>query len=61
MPAHGDTLTMLKLVASALLIILGLVMVWLGLRAGIQAPVVTGLGFFVIAVVFAVDGLKARR
>lgn len=52
---------MLKLTASALLVILGLTMVYLGQRAGIQAPVVTGLGFFVIAAVFAVDGWRAKK
>ncbi len=46
---------MLKKIAAAILVLLGIVMVALGLRAGIEAPIVTGVGFFVIAAVFAVD------
>lgn len=46
---------MLKKIAAALLLVLGIAMVFIGIRAGIEAPVVTGVGFFVIAAVFALD------
>lgn len=51
---------MLKLIAGVVLVLLGIVMIFLGQRAGILAPSVTGLGFFVIAAVFISDGLSAR-
>jgi drug/metabolite transporter (DMT)-like permease len=51
---------MIKLIAGLLLIILGIVMIALGMRAGILPPSVTGLGFFVIAAVFLGDGIAAR-
>ena len=37
---------MVKKIAALVLILLGVVMVYLGLQAGIQAPLVTGVGFF---------------
>lgn len=46
---------MIKTIAAIVLIILGLVMIYLGQRAGILAPTVTGLGFFVIAAVYLLD------
>lgn len=42
----------IKLIAAVVLIVLGLVMIFLGQRAGILPPTVTGLGFFAIAAVF---------
>ncbi len=47
---------MIKTIAAVLLVLLGGYMIFLGQRAGIQAPMVTGLGFFVIAGVFFADG-----
>jgi len=44
-----------KKLAAAALFLLGAVMIFLGLRAGILAPSVTGIGFFVIAGVFLLD------
>lgn len=44
-----------KKLAAAALFILGAVMIFLGQRAGILAPTVTGVGFFVIAGVFLLD------
>lgn len=41
--------------AAILLYALGVVMVYLGFRAGIWPPTVTGIGFFVIATVFYLD------
>ena len=46
---------MIKKLAVAVLVLLGAVMIFLGLRAGILAPSVTGVGFFVIAAVFLSD------
>jgi hypothetical protein len=46
---------MIKKIAAAVLVLLGVAMVFIGVRAGIAAPVVTGVGFFVIAVVFGID------
>ena len=46
---------MMKKIAAGALVLLGIVMVFLGMRAGIEAPIVTGIGFFVIAAVFALD------
>jgi hypothetical protein len=48
---------MIKKIAAAVLVVLGIAMVFIGVRVGIEAPVVTGVGFFVIAAVF---GLEAR-
>jgi len=48
---------MIKIAAAVLLILLGGYMIFLGQQAGIRAPVVTGLGFFVIAAVFLAEGL----
>lgn len=42
----------LKKLAAAALCILGAAMVFLGLRAGILPPTITGIGFFIIAGVF---------
>jgi hypothetical protein len=47
---------MIKKIASAMLVLLGIAMCFIGVRAGIEAPVVTGVGFFVIAAVFWLDG-----
>jgi len=47
-----------KLSAAVLLVALGIVMIFLGLRANILAPSVTGIAFFVIATVFAFDSRK---
>ncbi|MEQ8408761.1 MAG: hypothetical protein RKH07_10840 [Gammaproteobacteria bacterium] len=49
------TKRIVKKMAAVALGLLGVVMIFLGLRAGILAPSVTGLGFFVIAAVFALD------
>ncbi|WP_456404690.1 hypothetical protein [Thiolapillus sp.] len=46
------------LLCSILLIILGIVMVALGLKAGILPPTVTGIGFFVTAVALMAAGKK---
>jgi len=46
---------MLKKFAGALMILLGIVMIYLGTNAGILPPTVTGLGFFVVALVFLLD------
>jgi uncharacterized membrane protein YbaN (DUF454 family) len=46
---------MIKKIAAGVLLVLGFAMVFLGVRAGIEAPVVTGVGFFVIAAVFGFD------
>ena len=46
---------MIKKIAAGVLALLGIVMVFLGMRAGIEAPIVTGIGFFVTAAVFALD------
>lgn len=51
---------MIKLIAGLLLIVLGIVMIALGMRAGILAPSITGLGFFVIAAVFISEAIAAR-
>jgi len=48
---------MIKKIAAVVLVLLGFAMVFIGIRAGIEAPVVTGVGFFVIAAVF---GLESR-
>ena len=45
----------IKKVAAVSLILLGAVMIYLGTRAGILPPTVTGIGFFVIAAVFLFD------
>jgi hypothetical protein len=50
---------MMKKVAAGSLILLAAVMIFLGVRAGIEAPVVTGLGFLVIAAVFWADSARA--
>lgn len=42
----------LKKIAGVALVILGGLMIFLGQRAGILAPSVTGIGFFIIAAVF---------
>ena len=42
----------LKILAAVTLLVLGAVMIFLGVRAGILPPTVTGIGFFVIAAVF---------
>lgn len=52
---------MLKIVAGLLLILLGATMIFLGQQASILAPIVTGVGFFVIAAVFLLDGVRQRR
>lgn len=52
---------MLKTIAGLLLILLGVTMIFLGQQAGILAPTVTGIGFFVIAAVFLLDGARQRR
>lgn len=44
-----------KKLAAAALFLLGGFMIFLGLRAEILAPSVTGIGFFVIAGVFLLD------
>lgn len=46
---------MVKKIAAAVLVLLGIAMVFIGVRAGIEAPVVTGIGFFVIAGVFGLE------
>ncbi len=46
---------MIKKIAAALLVVLGAAMVFIGIRAGIEAPVVTGVGFFVIAAVYGIE------
>jgi hypothetical protein len=46
---------MIKKIAAAVLVLLGVAMVFIGVRAGIAAPVVTGVGFFVIAGVVGID------
>lgn len=46
---------MLKKLAAAVLVLLGIVMVYLGTNAGILPPTVTGIGFFVIALVFLLE------
>ena len=46
---------MLKKIAGASLVLLGIVMVYLGVNAGILPPTVTGIGFFVIAGVFLLE------
>ena len=45
----------IKKLAAVSLILLGGVMIFLGVRAGILPPTVTGIGFFVIAAVFLLD------
>lgn len=45
----------LKKLAAVALVALGAVMIFLGMRAGILPPTVTGIGFFVIAAVFLLD------
>ena len=44
-----------KTLAASALFLLGAVMIYLGIRADILAPSVTGIGFFVIAAVFLSD------
>lgn len=46
------------LLCSILLVVLGIVMVALGLKAGILPPTVTGIGFFVTAVALMAAGRK---
>jgi hypothetical protein len=46
---------MLRTIAGAALILLGIVMIYLGTGAGILPPTITGIGFFVIALVFLLD------
>jgi hypothetical protein len=46
---------MLRKVAGAALILLGIAMIYLGINAGILPPTITGIGFFVIALVFLLD------
>lgn len=45
----------IKKLAALALVILGGLMIFLGLRAGILAPSITGVGFFIIAAVFFFD------
>ncbi|MFK7863420.1 MAG: hypothetical protein AB8B95_04235 [Pseudohongiellaceae bacterium] len=45
----------LKKIAGIVLIVLGAAMVFLGLRAGILPPSMTGIGFLAIAAVFLTD------
>ncbi|MBT8147508.1 MAG: hypothetical protein KJN90_11695 [Gammaproteobacteria bacterium] len=46
---------MLKKSAGLVLVLLGAVMVFLGIKAAILPPTVTGIGFFVIALVFLLE------
>ena len=46
---------MLKKIAGAVLILLGIVMIYLGMNAGILPPTLTGIGFFAIALVFLLE------
>ena len=46
---------MLKKLAGFSLILLGVVMIFLGINAEILPPTVTGIGFFVIALVFLLE------
>ena len=34
------------------LIIIGIIMIWLGIKANIIPPTLTGIGFFIIAILF---------
>lgn len=52
---------MLKIIAAVLLILLGVYMIFLGQQASIRAPIVTGLGFFVIAGVFLEEARAASK
>ena len=56
LPCLSDCLMrQFKLFAALVLILLGLMMIYLGLRAGILPPSITGIGFFVIAAVFIAE------
>lgn len=46
---------MFKKSAAVCLMLLGIVMVYLGVNAGILPPTVTGVGFFIIAAVFLLE------
>lgn len=48
----------LVIVLIVLLILLGIYMIYLGMKASILPPVITGIGFGVIALIFLVTGLK---
>ncbi|MDT8348005.1 MAG: hypothetical protein RQ756_09400 [Flavobacteriaceae bacterium] len=39
----------------SVLIILGLIMIYLGLKAGMLPPSITGVGFIVIGLLFLID------
>lgn len=39
----------------SILIVLGLIMIYLGLKAGMPPPSITGIGFIVIGVLFLID------
>lgn len=42
----------IKLSLTILLILLGVYMIYLGLKAGMLPPTITGIGFFIIAILF---------
>jgi hypothetical protein len=46
------------IVAALLLFLLGIYMIYLGRKANIQPPVLTGIGFIIISFVFA--GLRLK-
>ncbi len=50
--------SVLLLLCSITLVILGIIMVGSGLNAGILPPTITGIGFFVIALALQVTGKK---
>lgn len=45
----------MKIILSVLLVLLGIYMIFLGVKGGIQPPTVTGVGFIIIAALFYLD------
>jgi hypothetical protein len=48
----------LLLLSAVILLLLGIYMIYLGRKAGIQPPVITGIGFIIIAAAFT--GLRQK-
>ncbi len=48
----------LKNILAVILAVLGVYMIYLGQKAGIQPPTITGIGFIIIAAIFLIPNKK---